>query len=528
MARVDRFSAGRASMTTQGTWAPPAPAAGTLAISSALRELERRLARADHTLFLAEWRMNTGRPSGGALRARLARARLLSHPRLLGWCDAAILRSSGGARRRLVLLRRQVVDAQLESHPSVARLNARIERRLLGFRPRWNGRPVSQAEIWDLVSREPDPARRRAGYYANEPLFVGLEPDVRALVDARNHRAQELGFASYPEARLSLEGLSVRSLRDLSAPVLALGRTASSALREASPTGSWFPWDMMFAQRQATAHVRRGFSAADCIPAVRAGLKKWGFGPADLAFRFRRWDTPTAGLALHGQLPADVGVVCNPRDGIVHYSVLFHEMGHGIHGRAVRGPSPLFRSVGFPGFAESIGGLFEQVTCELSWLRTRPGISAEEARRLRASSYAALAFRMAELVGEVESELRLYGRADADLTGPRRRFLHGTLGYDDHPPISWVDPYHLSPGFHRASYLLATCFTEQVVAAGKAATRGALWPNPRWGPWLKRTWLRPGQRDDWVPKVRKVTGKPLGPAAFVTTARQEMAQGLAG
>lgn len=41
------------------------------------------------------------------------------------------------------------------------------------------------------------------------------------------------------------------------------------------------------------------------------------------------------------------------------------------------------------------------------------------------------------------------------------------------------------------------------------------------GPWLKKTWLRPGQRDEWVPKVLQVTGKPLGPEAFVEAVRRE-------
>jgi hypothetical protein len=503
-------------------WIPPPSSSGSRTVARALRDVEDRLTRVDHALFQFEWALNTGGPRQGSVGARVARGRLLSHPDLITWCrDARPKAATPIEGRRLELLEKQALDAQLQHYPPIARANASIERRIFGFRPRWKGRKVPISELWDLISRESDPKIRKLGYYANEPLFCALEPDMRALLAAQNDRAREFGFSSYPEARLSLEGLSVRALNRLLEPFPALGLRASGAIRDRNGSDTWYPWDLMFAQGPGRVRAKKGFLGRDCLSAVRSGLRAWGFTPKDLSFRFRRWDTPFAGRAIIGDAPRDVGVIANPRDGPIYYSILFHEMGHGIHGRAVRGASHLVRNLGFGGFDESIGGLFEAIPSDPVWLRTRPGVTNEEAARLRKESYEGLALRMAELSGEIRTELSLYSDPEANLRDERKGFLAHNLGFDDHEPISWVDPYYLSPGFYRQSYALATCFDEQVTSAGLREVGGPFWPNPHFGPWLKKTWLRPGQRDEWIPKVLEVTGKPLGPEAFVAAVRRE-------
>ena len=513
---------GAAPSPSVHVWAPPPGSSGPRTIADALRDVEDRLTRVDHALFKVEWLLNTGGSRKGSVAARLARARLLSHSDLVMWCrDASPRAGSSLVRRRLELLEKQALDAQLQDHPPIARSNAKMERKIFDYRPRWKGRKVPLAELWDLMSREMDPEVRKAGYYANEPLFASLEPEVRALLAAQNDRARELGFPNYPEARLSLEGLSVRTLNRLLEPFPALGSRASRAIRDKAGADSWYPWDMMFAQGPGRIPAKTGFLGRDCLSAVRHGLRGWGFRANDLSFRFKRYDTPFTGRTIIGDAPRDVGVIANPRDGPIYYSILFHEMGHGIHGRSVRGSSHLVRNLGFGGFDESIGGLFEAITSDRNWLHTRPGVSREEAARMRSESFEGLAFRMAEVVGEIRTELRLYSDPEANLREDRRRFLKHRLAYDDHEPISWVDPYYLSPGFYRQSYVLASCFDEQVSAAGLREVGGDFWPNPRFGPWLKETWLRPGQRDEWVPKVLEVTGKPLGPEAFVDAVRRE-------
>lgn len=511
-------------MTSVRKWRPPSPSTGPSAIEESLKDLEARLTRLDHDWFLSEWALHTGGSRAGSLGTRLARAALLSHPELLLWCRESLPHAaSARVRRRLELLEQRVLESQLADHPPIARLEERISRKVLGFRPRWKGRRVSQAEIWDLASKEEDPGLRKEGYYANEPLYAAVEYEVRQLLRARNDRSRELGFRDFPEARLSLDGLSIGALRELMRPFAALARPLARAVKDRSASREWYPWEVLFTRWREGDRTRKGFSGEDCHPAVRHGLRAWGFRVADLSFAFRRCDTPTAGMAVIGDAPRDVGVIANPRDGLVYYSVLFHEMGHGIHARSVRGSSHLLRggpTIGSPGFSEALAGLFEFLTMDERWLRTRPGVTRADAARIRRSSYEGLAIRMAELVGEIQTELKLYANPEADVLAERSQFLRHTFGYDDHPPVSWVDPYHLRPGFLRQSYLWGTCFDEQVLAAAVREVGGNLWPNRRLGPWLKRTWFRPGQRDDWVEKTRRVTGKPLGPEAFVRAVRQ--------
>ena len=196
-------------------------------------------------------------------------------------------------------------------------------------------------------------------------------------------------------------------------------------------------------------------------------------------------------------------------------------MGHGVHARSVRGASHLLRDLGPPGYTESIGSMFEGIVSDPAWLRTRPGMTLDGIEQVRRGSNEETAFHMAELVGEVRTELHLYSNPEVDPTSERKAFLKQTLGYDDHDPVSWVDPYYLSPGCYRQNYVLSAVFDVQVASAGLRDVGGDFWPNPKFGRWLKETWLRPGQRDEWVPKVERVTGTSLNPSSYVEMVRRE-------
>ncbi|MCI4361006.1 MAG: hypothetical protein L3J91_04825, partial [Thermoplasmata archaeon] len=208
-----------------------------------------------------------------------------------------------------------------------------------------------------------------------------------------------------------------------------------------------------------------------------------------------------------------------PRPGRLYYSVLFHELGHAIHALSCRGPSHLFRypdgQYGFNGLNESVGGLFEDLGAEPAWLIGGHGMRPPDAARTRADLLPSFAADFAGHVAHVRAEIELYRRPSADVGRAKWGYLERLLGYDTFEPPAWPDFFLVESPVYVQSYLIAALFAAQVRAAGLAEVGGEVWPNPRFGPWLTRTWLRPGTRYDWMSRVEEVTGQRLGPRALL-------------
>jgi len=467
--------------------------------------------------MLAEWEMFAGQTPNRARDPGLARARFLSTPGLREWARKGQERSTTlSSHRRFELLGRMALEAELEHHPTIARARSALQRQLLHYRPPWKGRRVSPSYLGERLLHESLRSAREAAYYAAERFHAGLEARVRALIGMRNQRAKELGFRDYPEARLSLEGLSAARLRAMMEPFPGRLRPELLALRDRfqdqTRLRGWFPWDAAYYAGMEDPALPRKFPAREVIRAVLQGVRKWGFRDDVLRFRLTRHDTEIVGIEFPVDPPRDVRVIFYPRAGALHYGILFHEVGHAVHARSVRAPTHLLRchefAASFAGFNEGVGGIFEDIPSTEGWLKNR-GFLPRQVEAIRERSRAGRALRVVELVGEIRDELRLYERPEAPLREERARYLRHFVGYDAYDPPSWVDSFLVAPPVHRQSYFLAFLFGAQVMRTALSTVGGELWPNARLGPWLTRTWFRPGARYDWLPRVREVTGRPL-------------------
>ena len=494
-----------------------------------VRDVDRRLEPLDRAILTAEWDLYTGRRSeGGSDRAQLRRTALLSDPRLLPWIERTSDRSpSRFTARRLELLERLVRDTLVEQQPSLVHLRGELQRRIVRFRPRWNGRSVGRSRIQQVLRESRDRSARRRAYYALEPLHRAMEDDLRRLVRARNDGARSQGFRSFAEMRLRFAGVTPSQLERWSEEVAGPARAQATELRDRfqdrTRTRTWFPWDFSFA-RQDRGHLPpRAFPRAGMMPRILSAVRQWGFPVDRMRFRIVFHDVPAGGMTFAPHPPDDVRIVVHPTGGWLAHLVLFHEVGHAVHSASIRAPGHLLRwhenVPGFAPFHEGIGGLFEEIPSLASWLRTVRGISPARAEEFALAQRRESALDAGWHASWLRIEQQLYREPDRDPMAGAQRFERRVFGYDRYAPLSFVDPFFVDSPVYAPSYLLALLFGHQLRAALLDRFGEPFWPNRRIGPWLTRHWLRPGSMVEWIPKVRELTGRPFGSAAFRASAR---------
>jgi hypothetical protein len=496
---------------------------GASDVRRALRDLEARLQRFDRAILVADWDLYTGRSGAGTASLQLRRGQMLRTPGLLEWVREALRRTGPGPlHRRLELLERAIVVTLAEQAPEIVRLRSELQRTIVAYRPRWDGRRVNRAVVREVARNDPDPKRRRRAYLALDPLHRSLEGRFLDLVRLRNGRARELGFQNVAEMQLGFEGLTVARFEELAAEatsgVVRHARRLRDSLSPKERDGGWEPWDYFYALRRLASPPEEGFPTREMLPRILRAVARWGFPVHRMRFRVVFHDLPAGGLTLAPDPPRDVRILVHPRGGWEAYHVMFHEVGHAVHSASVRAPGHLLRwhenIPGAAGFHEGIGGLFEEIPRDPAWLRQDAGVDPALAERFARVRQRFDLFGAAWLRFWVTPELRLYARPDRDPMPEARRLERSLMGYDGEDPRSFVDPFFVESPIYAPNYLLALLFHYQLAETVRRELGEPLWPNRSVGPWLTRNWFAEGSLFDWAPRLREVSGRPFGARAF--------------
>jgi Peptidase family M3 len=510
---------------------PPPPTAGTSReVTRYLNRLEARLARLDHSLFLAWWNQYAGVSSAGTGRWDTLRSQLVGREDLLHFLKHAQTRPHPPQlARRLELFRRISEDALVEQHPAVAGLRASLVKRVFAFRPRWNGRATTEAKVREVLRFSDDREVRRRAYVALQSIAKSVAPDLRRLVKARNARSRALGYRSFMDFRLRSEGLTLPQLEGFIDRIVPAARPVFRRFREQferrSGESTYFPWDSGWAAEGRNPLPAGAFSGRIMVRDCLRTIRRWGFRGPPRPFRIVQRSIPVGGMTLAVQLPNDTRVAVNPKGGWLHYDILLHEFGHAVQDTYTRGATHVLRGPeNIPGFAalhEGIGGLFERIGLLESWLLARPGVTPDLVRQFRENRKDEELRIGAHTATWVWKEIQLYKHPDGNLAPRFHKSDRAALGFDEYPEAPWADPFWIEAAFYSKSYLIASILGAQLRQAIREQVPGPFWPNRRVIPWLANNWFRNGARYDWVPRVREVTGRPFGVADFLDEERRE-------
>jgi Peptidase family M3 len=495
-----------------------------------LNRLESHLADLDHSLFLAWWNQYAGVSSAGTGRWDALRSKLVGRENLLKFLREALTRPHPPLlTRRLELFRRIAEDALVEQHSSVTRLRASLVKRVFAFRPRWNGRSVTEAKVREVLRFDNDRGVRQRAYVALHHIARDVGKDLRRLVEARNARARELGYRSFMDFRLRSEGLTLPQLEGFIHRIRPAARGTFRSFREQfeqrSGDSTFFPWDVWWAAEGRNPLPASAFDGRSMVQDCLKTIRDWGFHGPRRPFRIVQRSIPIGGMTLAVKLPSDTRVAVNPRGGWLHYEILLHEFGHAVQDRYTRGVTHVLRGPenipGFAGFHEGIGGLFERIASVDTWLRARPGVTPALIREFQENRKDEELRTGAHTATWVWKEIQLYKHPKENLAPRFHRVDRDTFGFDEYPEAPFADPFWIEAAFYSKSYLIASLLSAQLRQAIREQVPGPFWPNREVIPWLARKWFRHGILYDWVPRVPEVTERPFGVTDFLDRTRRE-------
>jgi peptidyl-dipeptidase A len=486
-----------------------------MALLLAMDELEERLGAIHADYADAQWRRHFGWGEEGELdRLEAARSALLLDDRAPSifrrWqnrVDDPLL------MRRMTLLLRQFGWAAVESQPEIYQLRNQIDKAILSQRPRLGGLPASRVERSEILRRHPDRDRRREAWLALAPLSQRIEQPVRRLIALRKDLAGRMGANDYVAWALDHMGIAREDVECLLQSLLQRTEEPYSRWLEQSVAEWGFPdglkpWDLAFAAEGACALAGKACHRQTALTVAHATAKGVGLGDAGAGVRVDVVDIPYAALCYAVQPPQDVRIILSPRDGHVHYDVVFHEFGHALHWRSLTPTSPIFRYEA-PPFNEGMAFLWEWFVSAPDWLMAHGNVTSEQAMTCRQSWQYRTLFRLRLLMARTLFEYQAYQGTDQELLSLYRDIHSRVLGvpYDSAP--GWADgPYWTSHPVYHQNYAIGQAIASQILAAIRREF-GRYVDEPKVGAWLVEHFYGPGATVPWTDRLQRATRSTL-------------------
>ena len=396
----------------------------------------------------------------------------------------------------------------------------------LGNNLQFEGATVTRVAAFELLTRMPEPERRKALFLA----FVPLWHAVNGADQPDSPYRRMIGQAS-AEARTGGSPVD-EAARTIEVPVAELERwlqVVLEAWRLANPDTPQEPWDYRFgagaAERELAAAVpRKDLQSLNQRFYVDLGLDLAQArvlydldprpGKAPLAYT----DYIRRGRQLaSGWQPTLVRVSANyEHGGLGPLNELVHENGHAAHMLALH-TRPAFMDLGDPLFYEAFADVPAWSVYEPRWQDKYLGKHASESASLRAR-YAAVMLDVAWALFECRMLREPAADPNAVWTAITSRYLHIT----PHPELAWwavrvqlVD----KPGY-MVNYGLGAIITADL----RQRITSQLGPfdsgEPRWFGWLADNLLKSGEEQPTAVQLRQFLGRGVTPQALLDDLRR--------
>jgi hypothetical protein len=391
----------------------------------------------------------------------------------------------------------------------------------LGDSLRFEGQKLSRVAALDLLTRLPEPARRRALFMTFAPLWQALNGGDEAASPYR----RMLRLATSQDAK---EGSPV----DAAAHTLGISTAETErwlerildAWRQVSGNGELEPWDYRFANGAAERQLSEAIPRAALLPLNLRYYRDLGLdleradviydlgprsGKAPLAYtdyvrrgrlRDDRWQ-PTLVRVSASYSAGGLGVL----------NELVHESGHAAHMLALR-VRPAFMDLGDPIFYEAFADVPSWSVYEPAWQDKYLGRAASTADSLRAL-YGGVMLDVAWGL----FDLRMLRKPEADPNAVWTEITHRYLHITPHPQLSWwavrvqlVD----KPGY-MVNYGLGAVITADLRQRIASQIGGFDTGGARWFDWVSGHLLASGEAHETRELLRGFLGRPVTPDALI-------------
>lgn len=517
-----------------------------------LRDYESRVAPLMKEANEAYWAATTtGRPEDEERAARAtAELRKLhankeEYARLKQWQAAGAVTDPLEARQ-LVLLVNAYTEQQIppEKIEELARREQEIESRFTNFRPVYEGRPVSDNDLREILAKENDSAKRRTAWEAAKEIGREVAPLLAALVAERNRIARDLGFPDFYRMRLQLDQLEETELFTL---LDDLKRRTDGPFAEAKteldaelsrrfnvPVADLRPWhyaDPFFQEDPPAEAVDLDlfFKDQDPVGLTRSFYAGLGLPVDDLIARSDLFERPKKNqhaYCMDVDRLGDVRVLANVRRNEQWMSTLLHEFGHAAYSKYHDRNLPyLLRDSAHIFTTEAIAMMMGRLTRNADWLQRQAGVDEGEAKAMAATL--AKRLRLSELIFVrwglvmVYFEREMYRNPGQNLNAlwwKLVRELQLVTPPEGRDAPDYASKIHLGtvPVYYH-NYLLGALAASQIKAAvtPPGTTRDGLVNDKAAGDLLRTRIFAVGARYHWNEMLKRATGENLTARHFV-------------
>lgn len=451
--------------------------------------------------------------------------------------------------RQIHLLYLQYLPKQVEPAllaQIVAKSNE-VEKAFNVYRPRVNGKEMSDNEVREVLRRSKDSALRQAVWEASKGVGPLVEPGLRHLVKLRNQAARKLGFKNYCTMRLylgeqsqeqlvklfdELDALTREPFRAAKAEIdAALAKQYGVAVEQLRP---WHYHDPFFQEPPAVLDddFEAVYAPVDILATCRNFFAGIGLSVDDVLARSdlyeKKGKNPHA-FCTDIDREGDVRVLANVVPGRQWLATMLHELGHAVYSKNVSRSLPYaLRDAAHPLTTEGVAMMFDRFALSADWLAAM-GVAVPEPARFRRATqrlqrHALLVFsRWCQVMFRFEQAL--YDDPDQDLN---KRWWDLVEKYQEvRPPTGRNAPdyaskiHFVSSPVYYHNYMLGEMFASQLHHAivrklrlGNDPAKAVYAGNPAAGAFFCQRVFGPGATMNWNDLTRHATGEDLSAKAL--------------
>lgn len=448
----------------------------------------------------------------------------------------------------LIYLEKQLDPELLKKMTS---LGNSIEKKFSTFRPKMDGKEMTDAEVRDVLKKSTLSARRKQVWEASKEVGKVVEKELRELVLLRNQAARALGFKNFHAMQLfineqngddliklfdQLDELTREPFKQAKAELDGvLARNCNVTVDELMP---WHYHDPFFQEAPGVfkADLDKIFATADIVALCRDFYRGIGL-PIDLViersnndFAPRKGKNPHAFCTDITRDGTDVRVLANVVHNEYWMSTMLHEFGHSVYS-SINIPAKLpyvLRTDSHILTTEGVAMLFERLSKRRGWLE-KMGIEVADKKSF--DETAAKMMRNKLLVFSrwcqvmLRFEKAMYENPDQDLNKlwwdlvERYQMLRRPAGRNA-PDYGSKIHIIVAPVYYH-NYMMGEMFASQVHHAIARDVYDGAHPdtvvyvgNKKVGEFMQRRVFDPGRTLSWNELTRHATGADLTPEAF--------------
>jgi peptidyl-dipeptidase A len=444
--------------------------------------------------------------------------------------------------RQLEVLRLSLLGNQMneERRTEIVELSSAVESDFASFRPRVDGRTVSDNDIEEILGTSNDVDLRKQAWEASKEIGAVVADRVRELARVRNQAAHDAGYADYYKMSLDLQEISEEWLFDILDQVQELTEEPfrrwksdlDGSLETRFGTSDLYPWhyaDPFFQTVPGDAKVSLDdeLKDGDARELAQATFAGWGIdlsGVLDKSDLYPRDRKCQAAFCLDvDRSTGDVRILANVVGGERWVEVMLHESGHAAYDLMISPQLPyLLRRAAHTFVTEAIALLCGRLLRDPRWLTDVAGLEADRVSQIapqlrRANAAQSLMFARWALV-MAHFEQQLYSDPEGDLDEQWWSLVERFQLVNRPPQRSapdWAAKIHVAaaPVYYH-NYLLGEILASQLTSVILKECGGLVGVREA-GQMLIERVFRPGSLLRWDALIEEAIGAPLSARAFV-------------